>query len=151
MRPVVFFGFLPPEVEKSCNLYGVELDSASGTIAQQLYPNATIQIKGFEKAAFPDNFFDVSIGNVPFGEYKLNDSRYNKQNLLIHDYFFAKTLDKVRPGGLILFVTSKGTMDKANNQFRKYIAQRAELVGAIRLPRHLKLTFPAPIKAIRSL
>ena len=129
-----FFGYLPGQAEYHSKLYGVELDSLTGRIAQQLYQEAHIQIRGFEKAAFPDNFFDVAVGNVPFGEFKIPDRRYDKQNFLIHDYFFAKTLDKVRPGGLIAFVTSKGTMDKANPAVRRYIAQRAELIGAIRLP-----------------
>ncbi len=129
-----FFGYLPSEITQNSKLFGVELDSLTGRIAQQLYQKATIQIKGFEKSAFPDNFFDISIGNVPFGEYKVPDIRYEKHNFLIHDYFFARSLDKVRPGGLIIFVTSKGTMDKSNNSVRKYIAQRAELIGAIRLP-----------------
>lgn len=129
-----FFGYLPDQAKYSSKLFGVELDNLSGRIAQQLYQEAHIQIRAFEKAAFPDNFFDVAVGNVPFGEFKVPDRRYDKQNFLIHDYFFAKTLDKVRPGGLIAFVTSKGTMDKANPAVRRYIAQRAELIGAIRLP-----------------
>ncbi|WP_457945434.1 SNF2-related protein [Caproiciproducens sp. LBM24188] len=129
-----FFGYLPPETTQSSHLFGVELDSLTGRIAQQLYPKAQIQIKGFEKATFPDNFFDVMFGNVPFGEYKIPDKRYERYNFLVHDYFFARALDKTRPGGLIIFVTSKGTMDKSNNAVRKYIAQRAELIGAIRLP-----------------
>lgn len=129
-----FFGHLPADIEKNSKLYGVELDSITGRIAQQLYQNADIQIKGYEKAVYPDNFFDVSIGNVPFGEFKVSDTRYDKMNLLIHDYFFIKALDKTRPGGLLTFVTSKGTMDKANDTVRRYIAQRAELIGAIRLP-----------------
>lgn len=128
-----FFGMLPEEMRNS-KLYGVELDSISGRIAKKLYPNADIQINGYENAAFPDNFFDVAVGNVPFGNYKLNEKRYNKLNLKIHDHFFAKSLDKVRAGGVIAFVTSKGTLDKENQAFRKYIAQRAELLGAIRLP-----------------
>lgn len=128
-----FFGMLPKNYEDS-KLYGVELDSITGRIAQQLYPNANIQIKGYEKTAFPDNSFDVAIGNVPFGDYKVNDKRYNDSNFNIHDYFFAKTLDKVHAGGIIAFVTSKGTMDKENDEIRKYIAERAELLGAIRLP-----------------
>ncbi len=128
-----FFGAMPEEMRNS-KLYGVELDSLTGRIAQQLYPEADIQIKGFEETAFADNSFDVAIGNVPFGEYKLNDRRYNDNNFLIHDYFFAKALDKVHPGGVVAFVTSKGTLDKENSEVRKYIAQRAELLGAIRLP-----------------
>lgn len=129
-----FFGYLPADVEKSSRLFGVELDDLTGRIAQQLNQKNNIQIRGFEKAAFPDNFFDVSFGNVPFGDYKIPDKRYDKQNFLIHDYFFARAIDKTRPGGMIVFVTSKGTLDKANSSVRKYIAQRAELIGAIRLP-----------------
>ncbi|MCM1524784.1 MAG: DUF3849 domain-containing protein [Ruminococcus sp.] len=128
-----FFGMLP-EIYKDSKLYGVELDSITGRIAQQLYPNADIQIKGYEKTNFPDNCFDAAIGNVPFGDYKINDKRYNENNFNIHDYFFAKTLDKVHPGGIIAFVTSKGTLDKENDSIRRYIAERAELLGAIRLP-----------------
>jgi N12 class adenine-specific DNA methylase len=128
-----FFGVLPDSMAGS-RLYGVELDSITGRIAQQLYPEADIQVRGFEETAFDDNFFDVAIGNVPFGSYKVADKRYDKYNLLIHDYFIAKTLDKVRPGGIVAFITSKGTLDKANPDVRKYIAQRAELQGAIRLP-----------------
>lgn len=128
-----FFGVMPEEMRNS-KLYGVELDEISGRIAKQLYQNAKIQVTGFEKTAYPDNFFDVAIGNVPFGQYKLSEKRYDKLNLNIHDHFFAKSLDKVRAGGVVAFVTSKGTLDKANPQFRKYLAQRAELVGAIRLP-----------------
>ena len=128
-----FLGMLPKELENS-KLYGIELDSISGRIARQLYQKADIRVQGYEKANLPDSFFDVAIGNVPFGDFKVNDKRYDKNNFLIHDYFFAKTLDKVRPGGLIAFITSKGTMDKANPEVRKYIAQRADLLGAIRLP-----------------
>ena len=128
-----FFGFLPEEMKKS-KLYGVELDSLTGRIAKQLYPKANIQITGFENADFPDNFFDIAIGNVPFGSYKVVDKKYDKQNFFIHDYFFAKTLDKIRTGGIIAFITSKGTMDKQNPRVRKYIAERAELIGAVRLP-----------------
>lgn len=128
-----FLGMLPEEMQNS-KLYGIELDSISGKIAKQLYQKADIRVEGYEKANLPDSFFDVAIGNVPFGDFKVNDSRYNKNNFLIHDYFFAKTLDKVRPGGIIAFITSKGTMDKANPDVRKYIAQRADLLGAIRLP-----------------
>lgn len=128
-----FFGMLP-ELYKDSKLYGVELDSITGRIAQQLYPNADIQIKGYEKTSFPDNSFDVAICNVPFGDYKISDKRYNDNNFNIHDYFFAKTLDKVHAGGIIAFITSKGTMDKGNDEIRRYIAQRAELLGAVRLP-----------------
>lgn len=125
---------IPEELENNCQLYGVEVDSISGRIAGQLYQKSTIAVQPYEKTNIPDNFFDVAVGNVPFGEYKLNDRRYDKYKFLIHDYFFAKTLDKVRPGGIVAFVTSKGTMDKENNIVRKYLSQRAELVGAIRLP-----------------
>lgn len=128
-----FLGMLPQELSSS-KLYGVELDSISGKIAKQLYQNADIKVEGYEKANLPDSFFDVAFGNVPFGDFKVNDKRYDKNNFLIHDYFFAKTLDKVRPGGIIAFITSKGTMDKENPEVRKYIAQRADLLGAIRLP-----------------
>lgn len=128
-----FLGMLPEEMQNS-KLYGIELDSISGRIAKQLYQKADIRVEGYEKADLPDSFFDVAIGNVPFGDFKVNDSRYYKNNFLIHDYFFAKTLDKVRPNGVIAFITSKGTMDKASPEVRKYIAQRAELLGAIRLP-----------------
>ena len=128
-----FFGMLP-ESMKDSRLYGVELDSLTGRIAKQLYPEASIQIKGFEQTEYPDDFFDVAIGNVPFGQYKIPDRKYDQYNFLIHDYFFAKTMDKVRPGGVVAFITSKGTMDKANPQVRKYLAERAELLGAIRLP-----------------
>ncbi len=128
-----FLGMLPQEMQKS-KLYGVELDSISGRIAKQLYQDANIKIQGYEKADLPDSFYDVAIGNVPFGDFKVNDKKYDKNNFLIHDYFFAKTLDKVRPNGVIAFISSKGTMDKANPEVRKYIAQRADLLGAIRLP-----------------
>ena len=125
---------LPEELEDKCQLYGVEQDSISGRIAQQLYQKSTIAVQPYEKTNIPDNFFDVSVGNVPFGEFKLNDRKYDKYKFVIHDYFFAKTLDKVRPGGIVAFITSKGTMDKENSYVRKYLCQRAELVGAIRLP-----------------
>lgn len=128
-----FFGMLPDSMQGS-NLYGVELDSITGRIAKQLYPSANISITGFEKTDLPDSFFDLAIGNVPFGNYKLTEKRYDSQNFLIHDHFFAKALDKVRPGGIVAFVTSKGTMDKKNPEVRRYLAQRAELLGAIRLP-----------------
>ena len=128
-----FFGMLPEKMQES-RLYGVELDGVTGRIAKQLYPNADIKITGFEKTDYPNDFFDVAIGNVPFGQYKVADKQYDKQNFLIHDYFFAKTLDKVRPGGVVAFVTSKGTMDKKSPEVRKYLAQRAELLGAVRLP-----------------
>lgn len=128
-----FLGMLPQEMQSS-KLYGVELDSISGKIAKQLYQKANIKVQGYEKTDLPDSFFDIAIGNVPFGDFKVNDKRYDKNNFLIHDYFFAKTLDKVRPGGVIAFITSKGTMDKASPEVRKYLAQRADLLGAIRLP-----------------
>lgn len=128
-----FFGMLPDSI-KGSNLYGVELDSITGRIAKQLYPSANIAVTGFEKTDLPDSFFDLAIGNVPFGNYKLTEKRYDNQNFLIHDHFFAKALDKVRPGGIVAFVTSKGTMDKKNPEVRRYLAQRAELLGAIRLP-----------------
>lgn len=128
-----YFGLLPEEMQKS-RLYGVELDSITGRIARQLYQNARIEIKGFEKTDYPDNFFDVAVGNVPFGSYKVTDNRYDKHNFFIHDYFLAKSLDKVRPGGILALITSKGTMDKANTDTRRYLAQRAELIGVIRLP-----------------
>ena len=128
-----FFGMLPEKMAES-RLYGVELDGITGRIAKQLYPNADIKISGFEKTDYPNDFFDVAIGNVPFGQYKVADKQYDKNNFLIHDYFFAKTLDKVRPGGVVAFVTSKGTMDKKSPEVRKYLAQRAELLGAVRLP-----------------
>lgn len=115
-------------------MYGIELDSISGRIAQQLYQKSTIAVNGYEKVDLPDSFFDVAIGNVPFGDFKVSDRKYDKNKFLIHDYFFGKTIDKVRPGGVIAFITSKGTMDKQNSEVRKYIAQRAELLGAIRLP-----------------
>lgn len=128
-----FFGMLPEKMAES-RLYGVELDGITGRIAKQLYPNADIKISGFEKTDYLNDFFDVAIGNVPFGQYKVADKQYDKNNFLIHDYFFAKTLDKVRPGGVVAFVTSKGTMDKKSPEVRKYLAQRAELLGAVRLP-----------------
>ena len=128
-----FFGMLPEKMQES-RLYGVELDGITGRIAKQLYPKADIKISGFEKTDYPNDFFDVAVGNVPFGQYKVADRQYDKNNFLIHDYFFAKTLDKVRPGGVVAFVTSKGTMDKKSPEVRKYLAQRAELLGAVRLP-----------------
>ena len=128
-----FFGLLPDSMQNS-KLHGVEIDSLTGRIAKQLYQKANIAIEGFEKTNLPDDHFDVVLGNVPFGEIRVNDSRYNAQKFLIHDYFFAKALDKVRAGGVVAFITSKGTMDKASPEIRKYIAQRAELLGAIRLP-----------------
>ena len=128
-----FIGNLPEEMKES-NFYGVELDSISGQIAKELYPNANIQIKGFEETNFSNNLFDVAIGNIPFGEFKVADREYERNNFLIHDYFFAKTLDKVRDGGIIAFITSSGTMDKKSEDIRRYISERAEFLGAIRLP-----------------
>ena len=128
-----FFGMLPENMQDS-RLYGVELDRLTGRIARQLYPQAAIQIAGFEKTDHPNDFFDVVVGNVPFGQYKVADKPYDKHNFLIHDYFLAKSLDKVRPGGIVAVVTSKGTMDKKSPAVRKYLAQRAELLGAVRLP-----------------
>ena len=128
-----FFGLLPESMAGS-KLHGVEIDPLTGDIAKQLYQKAKIAVEGFEDTKLPDNHFDVVLGNVPFGEFKVDDSRYNAQKFLIHDYFFAKALDKVRTGGVVMFVTSKGTMDKASPEVRRYIAQRAELLGAVRLP-----------------
>ena len=125
---------MKPESMAGSRIFGVELDGISGRIAQQLYQTSSIAVQGFERTELPDSFFDVAIGNIPFGNFKLSDKRYDKNNFLIHDYFFAKTLDKVRPGGIVAFVTSKGTMDKESPVVRKYIAQRADLLGAIRLP-----------------
>ena len=131
-----FIGNLPESMQKS-KFYGIELDSISGQIAKKLYPDANIQVKGFEKTAFSNNLFDIAVGNVPFGEYKIADREYEKNNFLIHDYFFAKTLDKVRSGGVIAFVTSSGTMDKRNEDIRRYISERAKFLGAIRLPNNI--------------
>ncbi|CAN4022833.1 Neu5Ac permease, partial [Dysosmobacter welbionis] len=128
-----FLGLLPADMAGS-KAYGVELDSISGRIAGQLYQNASISVNGFETVQMPDSFFDVAVGNVPFGDFKVQDKRYDKHHWLIHDYFFGKTLDKVRPGGIVAFITSKGTLDKENSAVRKYLAQRADLIGAIRLP-----------------
>ena len=128
-----FIGMLPDTL-KDCKLYGVELDSISGRIARQLYQKSTVAVQGYEDTNLPNSFFDVAVGNVPFGDFKVLDKKYDKNKFLIHDYFFAKTLDKVRPGGVIAFITSKGTLDKENPSVRRYIAQRADLLGAIRLP-----------------
>ena len=128
-----FFGMLPENLNQS-KLYGVELDSISGRIAKLLYPDANIQIKGFEKTDCPNDFFDVAVGNVPFGAYKVNDRQYDRYNFMIHDYFLAKTIDQLRPGGVAALITTKGTMDKASPEVRKYLAERADLLGAIRLP-----------------
>lgn len=128
-----FFGSMPDAMQ-NCKLYGVEMDDVTGRIAKQLYQNASITIAGFEDTKFPDNFFDAAVGNVPFGDYKVYDPKYNKLNFRVHDYFLAKALDQIRPGGIAAFITTKGTMDKANPNVRRYLAQRAELIGAIRLP-----------------
>jgi N12 class adenine-specific DNA methylase len=128
-----FMGLMPESISES-KIYGIEIDSITGRIAQQLYQKNSVAIQGFEDSTLPDSFFDVAIGNVPFGNYKVLEKKYDKHNFLIHDFFFAKTLDKVRPGGIIAFITSSGTMDKQNSKVRKYIAQRADLIGAIRLP-----------------
>ena len=128
-----FFGLMPESMQNA-TLMGVELDSITGRLAKQLYPQANITVDGFERVNLPDNSIDLAVGNVPFGSYKLADPRYNKQNLLIHDYFFVKTLDKVRPGGIVAFITSKGTLDKQDSTVREYLAQRADLLGAVRLP-----------------
>ena len=128
-----FFGSRPIPMQR-CKLYGVEKDDITGRIAKQLYQKANISIKGFEETTFPDNFFDAAVGNVPFGDYKVYDSKYNKLNFKVHDYFLAKSIDQVRPGGIVAFITTKGTMDKANASVRRYLGQRAELIGAIRLP-----------------
>ena len=131
-----FVGNVPDEMRKS-KFYGVEIDSISGRIGKLLYPESDIQIKGFEETSFSNNFFDAVIGNVPFGEYKVNDREYNKNNFLIHDYFFAKSIDKVRNDGIIAFITSSGTMDKKDESVRRYLAARAEFLGAIRLPNNI--------------
>ncbi|HAE44453.1 MAG TPA: adenine methyltransferase [Lachnospiraceae bacterium] len=128
-----FFGMMPDAMRQS-KLYGVELDSISGRIAQKLYPDAEIQVKGYEKTEYPNDFFDVAIGNVPFGNYRVSDKNYDRQGFMIHDYFLAKTIDQLRPGGVAAFITSKGTMDKTSPEVRRYLAERAELLGAIRLP-----------------
>ena len=130
-----FFSRLPDSMSNS-KLYGVELDDISGRISKQLYQNASIEIKGYEETTFSNNFFDVAIGNIPFGDYKVFDKEFNKNNFLIHDYFFAKTLDKLKENGIVAFVTSKGTMDKANSSVREYLSERADFIGAIRLPKN---------------
>ena len=127
-----FIGMLPDSMKES-KVYGVEIDSVSRRISRQLYQNSHILIDGYENADIPGSFFDIALGNVPFGDFKVTDKKYDKHNFLIHDYFFGKTLDKVRPGGIIAFITSKGTMDKENSSVRRYIAQRADLIGVIRL------------------
>ena len=129
-----FFGFMPKEIADGSRLYGVELDNLTGRIAAKLYPQANVQIKGFEDTTFPNDKFDIVVGNVPFGGYGVADSDYNRYNFKVHDYFLAKSIDKVRPGGIVAIITSKGTMDKLNPSARKYVAERAELLGAIRLP-----------------
>ncbi len=125
---------LLPESMRNSKLYGIELDTLTGKIAKQLYQQAHIAVQGFEETNLPDSFFDLAIGNVPFGSYGVSDKKYDKYKFYIHDFFFAKTLDKVRPGGIIAFITSKGTLDKKSPEVRKYIAQRAEFLGAVRLP-----------------
>ena len=129
-----FFGYMPKEIAEGSRLYGVELDNITGRIAAKLYPQANVQIKGFEDTSFPNDKFDLVVGNVPFGGYGVADSDYNRYNFKVHDYFLAKSIDKVRPGGIVAVITSKGTMDKLNPSARKYVAERAELLGAIRLP-----------------
>lgn len=129
-----FFGFMPKEIADGAKLYGVELDNLTGRIATKLYPQANVQIKGFEDTNFPDDKFDIIVGNVPFGGYGVADSAYNKYNFKVHDYFLAKSIDKVKPNGIVAIITSKGTMDKLNQSARKYVAERADLIGAIRLP-----------------
>ena len=129
-----FFGFMPKEIANGSRLYGVELDNLTGRIAAKLYPQANVQIKGFEDTTFPNDKFDIVVGNVPFGGYGVADSDYNRYNFKVHDYFLAKSVDKVKPGGIVAIITSKGTMDKLNPSARKYVAERAELLGAIRLP-----------------
>ena len=129
-----FFGFMPKEIADGSRLYGVELDNLTGRIAAKLYPQANVQIKGFEDTTFPNDKFDIVVGNVPFGGYGVADSDYNRYNFKVHDYFLAKSVDKVKPGGIVAIITSKGTMDKLNPSARKYVAERAELLGAIRLP-----------------
>ena len=128
-----FFGVMPESMRES-KLYGVELDDISGQIARQLYPDAEIRITGYENSGYPDDFFDVAVGNVPFGNYQVYDRRYERHHFMIHDYFLAKTLDQLRSGGVAAFITSKGTMDKKSDTVRLYLSQRAELLGAIRLP-----------------
>ena len=129
-----FFGAMPDDMRKNSNLSGVELDSISGRIAKQLYPTADIQVKGFEETNFPDNLFDVAVGNVPFGSVPISDKRYNRENFFIHDYFLAKSLDKIAPNGIMAMITTKGTLDKKSPKVREYLARRADLIGAIRLP-----------------
>ena len=133
----VFFGAMPESLRVSSKLFGVEQDEITGRIAKLLYPNANIQIKGFENTDYEDNFFDVAVGNVPFGDFKLFDKKHNPMEFKIHDHFIAKSIDHVRPGGIVALVTTKGTMDKKNGTVRKYLAERAELIGAIRLPNHV--------------
>ena len=129
-----FFGYMPKEIMDGAKLYGVELDTVTGRIASKLYPQTSVQIKGFEETNFPNDYFDIVVSNVPFGGYGVYDSEYSRHKFLIHDYFIAKSIDKVKPGGIVAVVTSKGTLDKLNPTARKYMAERAELLGAIRLP-----------------
>ncbi|MDD4690465.1 MAG: hypothetical protein PHE51_12090, partial [Eubacteriales bacterium] len=130
----LFFAAMPEELKKNSKLYGYELDDVSGRIAKQLTQNADIKIHGYETNEAPDNFFDIAIGNIPFGDYRLHDPKFNKHKFLIHDYFIAKTLDKVRPGGIIAFITSKGTLDKENDNLRSFVGNKADLIGAVRMP-----------------
>lgn len=130
----LFFAAMPEEMKKNSKLYGYEIDDVSGRIAKQLAQTANIKIQGYETNEEPDNFFDIAVGNIPFGDYKLFDPKFNKYKFLIHDYFIAKTLEKVRPGGIIAFISSKGTLDKENDSLRKYVGNRAELLGAVRMP-----------------
>ena len=144
-----FFGTMPEEIRRNSHLHGVELDSISGRIARQLYQSADIQITGFEKTEFSDNFFDAAVGNVPFGSYGVSDKRYNRENFFIHDYFLAKTLDKLAPGGVAALITTKGTLDKENPRVREYLARRGDLIGAIRLPNNaLRLTLARRLQLI---
>ena len=129
-----FFAYMPASIAEGAQRYGVELDRVTGRIAAKLYPDVNVQIKGFEDTSFPDGMFDVVVGNVPFGGFGVFDSAYNRYNFRIHDYFLAKSIDKVRAGGIVAVITSKGTMDKQNESARRYVAERAELLGAIRLP-----------------
>lgn len=129
-----FFGYMPKEIMDGAKLYGVELDTVTGRIASKLYPQANVRVKGFEETNFPNDYFDIVVSNVPFGGYGVYDSEYSRHKFLIHDYFIAKSIDKVKPGGIVAVVTSKGTLDKLNPTARKYMAERAELLGAIRLP-----------------
>nr|MDQ6913271.1 methyltransferase domain-containing protein [Verrucomicrobiota bacterium] len=129
-----FFGLMPGEISARSRLTGVEIDPLTAKIARQLYPDADIRPQGFETAAFDDGSFDLAISNVPFGDYKLHDPSFNEHNFLVHDYFFAKAVENIRPGGLLVFVTSKGTLDKVNSSLRGYLADKVDFIGAVRLP-----------------